>query len=106
MSLRSEVTLEYQISRAITRLLKTENKRVVIGVMVPPAVQVMGGLPHGIPPQMAMQRGMQPRPPWALVRLLQQEYDEVRTVDFASGISRNEKAKSNRSWKAALICFW
>ena len=93
MSLRSEVTLEYQISRAITRLLKTENKRVVIGVMVPPAVQVMGGLPHGIPPQMAMQRGMQPRPPWALVRLLQQEYDEVRTVDFASGISRNEKSE-------------
>ena len=93
MSLRSEVTLEYEISRAITRLLKTEDNRVVIGIMTPPSVQVMGGLPHGIPPQMAMQRGMQPRPPWALIRLLQQEYDEVRTVDFATGISRNEEGQ-------------
>ncbi len=93
MSLRSEVTLEYQISRAITRLLKTEDNRVVIGIMVPPAVQVMGGLPHGISPQMAMQRGMQPLPPWALIRLLRSEYDEVRTVDFATGISRNEQSE-------------
>ena len=93
MSLRSEVTLEYEISRAITRLLKTEENRVVVGIMTPPSVQVMGGLPPGIPPQMAMQRGMQPRPPWALVRLLQQEYDEIRTVDFATGISRNEESQ-------------
>ncbi|MBT5322423.1 MAG: ABC transporter permease subunit, partial [Verrucomicrobiales bacterium] len=93
MSLRSEVTLEYEISRAITRLLKTEENRVVVGIMTPPSVQVMGGLPPGIPPQMAMQRGMQPRPPWALIRLLQQEYDEIRTVDFATGISRNEESQ-------------
>jgi ABC-2 type transport system permease protein len=93
MSLRSEVTLEYEISRAITRLLKTEKNRVVVGIMTPPSVQVMGGLPPGIPPQMAMQRGMQPRPPWALIRLLQQEYDEIRTVDFATGISRNEESQ-------------
>jgi ABC-2 type transport system permease protein len=93
MSLRSEVTLEYEISRAITRLLKTKNNRVVIGIMAPPSVQVMGGLPHGIPPQMAMQRGMQPRPPWELVQELQREYDEVRTVDFATGISRNEQSE-------------
>ncbi len=92
-SLRSEVTLEYEISRAITRLLKTKDDRVVIGIMAPPSVQVMGGLPHGIPPQMAMQRGMQPRPPWALIQLLQREYDEVRTVDFNSGISRNDQSE-------------
>ena len=93
MSLRSEVTLEYQISRAITRLLKPDTDRVVIGIMAPPSVQMMGGLPHGIPPQMAMQRGMQPSPPWALVQLLRKEYDEIRTVDFGSGISRNEKSE-------------
>ncbi|MBC8325700.1 MAG: Gldg family protein [Verrucomicrobia subdivision 3 bacterium] len=93
MSLRSEVTLEYEISHAITRLLKSEDVRVVIGVMAPPTVQVMGGLPHGIPPQMAMQRGMEPRPPWALIRLLQREYDEVRAVDFNSGISRNDQSE-------------
>jgi ABC-type uncharacterized transport system involved in gliding motility auxiliary subunit len=93
MSLRSEVTLEYQISRAITRLLKTEDDRVVIGIMTPPTVQVMGGFPNGITPQRAMQIGAQPLPPWALIRLLRSEYDEVRTVDFATGISRNEQSE-------------
>ncbi|MDC0219847.1 Gldg family protein [Verrucomicrobia bacterium] len=93
MSLRSEVTLEYEISRAITRLLKAEGDRVVVGVMAPPSVQVMGGLPPGIPPQMAMQRGMQPSPPWTLIRELQREYEEIRTVDFASGISRNANSE-------------
>ena len=79
VGLRPTNLLEYEIASAITRLLPTEQERPVIGIMT--SLQVNGGFPPGIPPQMMRQQ--RPAPPWMLTRILQQFIgrDNVRTVD-------------------------
>jgi len=72
--------LEYDISSAITRLLKDESKAPTIGVMSP--LQINGGFPPNLPPQMT--RGQRPAPPWLLMRQLQASYgrDNIQTIDM------------------------
>jgi ABC-2 type transport system permease protein len=78
--LRPEGLLEYDISAALTRLLPGEEKRPVIGIMSP--LQVMGGFPPGLPPQ--MMRGQRPASPWVIVQALRKMHgqDNVRTVSM------------------------
>ena len=79
--LRPEAMLEYDISSAITRLIKDENKAPTIGVMSP--LQINGGFPPNLPPQ--MMRGQRPAPPWHLMRQLQASYgrDNIQTIDMS-----------------------
>ncbi len=78
--LRPEAMLEYDISSAITRLLKDESKAPTIGIMSP--LQINGGFPPNLPPQ--MMRGQRPAPPWLLMRQLQASYgrDNIQTIDM------------------------
>ncbi|MDG2213204.1 MAG: Gldg family protein [Verrucomicrobiota bacterium] len=78
--LRPEAMLEYDVSSAITRLLKDESKAPTIGVMSP--LQINGGFPPNLPPQMT--RGQRPPPPWLLMRQLQASYgrDNIQTIDM------------------------
>lgn len=80
--LRPESLLEYDISGAITRLIKDNDEAPTIGVMSP--LQLTGGFPPNLPPQ--MQRGQRPSPPWRLMQQLWFTYgrDNVQTVDMAA----------------------
>ena len=82
VGLRPTNLLEYEIASAITRLLPTEEERPVIGIMSP--LQLNGGFPPGLPPQMMRQQ--RPAPPWMLMRILNQSIgqDNVRTVDMGT----------------------
>jgi len=86
--LRSEGLLEYDIASAIARMLPRETKRPTIGIMS--SLQVMGGFPPGLPPQM-MQR-QRPAPPWAMMQILWKEYgrEKVRTVDMSVDVIPSE----------------
>jgi ABC-2 type transport system permease protein len=64
--LRPEGMLEYDISAAITRLLPEEEEKPVIGIMSP--LQIMGGFPPGMPPQ--MMRNQRPAQPWIIAQAL------------------------------------
>ncbi len=79
--LRPEGMLEYDISAAITRLLPQEDKKPVIGIMSP--LQIMGGFPPGMPPQMA--RGQRPPPPWIIAQALMAAHgrSNIRQVDMS-----------------------
>ena len=73
---------EYAISKAIAQLLPRESELPVVGLMSP--MQVEGGFPPGIPPQ--MRNRFPNKPEWAiredLRRMIGQE--NVRTVPFSS----------------------
>ena len=62
--LRPEAMLEYDVSSAITRLLKDESKAPTIGVMSP--LQINGGFPPQLPPPIT--KGQHPAPPPVLMR--------------------------------------
>ena len=77
---RNEPLLEYDISGAITRLIKKTDETPTIGVMSP--LQLTGGFPSTIPPQMT--RGQREPEPWLLMQLLWRTYgrDNVQTIDM------------------------
>ncbi len=86
--LKPESLLEYEISSAITRLMKDDSLAPVIGVMSP--LQINGGFPPNLPPQ--MMRGQRPAPPWLFMRQLQATYGQsnVKTIEMsASSIEEN-----------------
>ena len=88
--LKPEALLEYEISSAITRLIKDDSEAPVIGVMSP--LQVNGGFPPNLPPQ--MMRGQRPSPPWQFMRILQATYGQanVKTIEMStSSIEQNGK---------------
>ncbi|MEM7386597.1 MAG: GldG family protein, partial [Verrucomicrobiota bacterium] len=75
---REEKTLEYELSRAITEVSRSEKPE--IWVMTE---QSLTGQP--INPMMAMQGGGGQQPPWFLYQTLQRDYD-VKTVGVATDV--------------------
>ena len=73
LSPRSESTLEYDITRLVTRVAWPE--RPVIGLMTS-----LKGVLGGQPDQMAMMQGRQPDPGWAAFGELAKDYD-VRAIE-------------------------
>ena len=80
--LRPEVNLEYDISAAITRLLPEEKDKPVIGIMSP--LQIMGGFPPGMPPQ--MRRNQRPAQPWIIAQELMREHgsSNIKQVEMSA----------------------
>ena len=80
--LRPEGMLEYDISAAITRMLPQEDKKPVIGIMSP--LQIMGGFPPGMPPQ--MMRNQRPAPPWIITQALISAHgrSNIRQIDMST----------------------
>lgn len=76
LSPRTEATLEYDLTRLVTRVAWPE--RPVIGVMSP-LPDVLGGEAN----PMAMQMGQRPNPGWAVFSELKKDYD-VRSVPLTA----------------------
>ena len=81
---RRERSLEYDISRRITKVLNP--KKTVVGVMS--SLNVWGG-PDMNNPMAMMNRGQQQQPAWFFIQQLRQDYDVERVEPTTTDIGKN-----------------